>query len=339
MKTARGSKILALMVGLSLVLGFTVSKAYCWAAGTHAYIGDQLQRKRGLKNLGEIYGGMAPDIPNFLFAAEYRQDFYDITHDEFMDVWGATSPGKSNLHKAYAYGFATHHYADITAHSDGITYGQDKGYVIAKATELKTDYLIPGLTSLGLSFPDYVAQEISHNIVEYAVDLLMKGKDGQIGKKMSAAALIRNPRFPVMLARAFGEELVLLLGISPGEAAAIITGGEQTFRKIVILEGQALMQNDNAALELLSQQLAELTVGFLAAFHIELPDLVLAQLPSIVKNYLTIAMGLCSLDFENEINATIAFVDQKLDEQGISYGNGVGGKKETRQVNIPNRWR
>jgi hypothetical protein len=337
MKAVRGSKFLVVLAGLSLVLGFTVSKAYCWAAATHAYIDDQLQRRQGLKNLAEIYAGMAPDIPNFLFGEEYQEDFYSFTHEGFRNAWEAAGPGKSSLHKAYAYGFASHNFADIPAHHTGLTYGQSEGYVVTRAKELLSTYPFPS----ELALPPGVALELAHNFVEYGIDLLIRGVDNQIGRKMSTAALMRNPRFPMMLVDAYAADLAPWV-TSESQAAAIILTAEQAFRNIVIMEGQALMQDENTALELLSQQLAGLAVGYLQGFGIILPPYLLANLPEIVRTYLGIAMFLCADDagnFMGEINATIVFVDQQLAAKGISYGNDTGGMKAPPKATIPNRRR
>jgi hypothetical protein len=46
------------------VILFT-SNAFPWGSATHAYIDDKIGKKLPLKNLNEIYGGMAADIFNF----------------------------------------------------------------------------------------------------------------------------------------------------------------------------------------------------------------------------------------------------------------------------------
>jgi hypothetical protein len=81
----------------------------------------------------EIYGGMAPNIFNYMFDSPHLQDLYAATHNQFMKVGNAA---KLNTGKALAYGFVSHNDewgADFTAHHSGITLGQGEGYIIAKA--------------------------------------------------------------------------------------------------------------------------------------------------------------------------------------------------------------
>ena len=73
-------------------------------------------------------------------------------------------------------------------------------------------YLIATLASLGIVLPDAVALDLSHNFVEYGVDVLVKNLDARVGAKMAAAALKRNPTFPALLVQAYGDDVAAAAG-------------------------------------------------------------------------------------------------------------------------------
>jgi len=322
MKAWRREK-LAILAALVLILGLAASQAYAWGSATHTYIDDRLNRHGpGQKNLGEMYGGVAPDLFNYLFAP-YQPYLYGQTHDDFLKVWEAAGAGKSSVKRALAYGFVSHNDlwgADVTAHHHGLTFGAGQGYVVAKAQTLKP-YLIGALAPLGISLPDAVALDLSHNFVEYGVDVLVKNLDAQVGAKMAGAAMRRNPTFPGLLVQAYGDDVAAALGVSTQEAAQLILAAEQSFRKTKIYEGQALMQEGAAAIALLAEELADFAQAYLASFGVTLPPGVgRDQIVLLAENFIGLAMVMCQGDFAQEIQATIAFVDGQLDSQGIAYG-------------------
>ena len=152
MKTLKGKQSWTILTALVLILGLGASQAWAWGSATHTYIDDRLNRQgRGEKNLGEMYGGIAPDLFNYLFAP-YQPYLYGQTHDDFLKVWEAAGPGRSSVKRALAYGFVSHNDlwgADVTAHHNGLTFGQGQGYVIAKAQAMRT-YLIDTLAHMGI---------------------------------------------------------------------------------------------------------------------------------------------------------------------------------------------
>src|SRR5512147_1842864 len=89
MKTLKGKKSWTILTALVLILGLGTSQAWAWGSATHIYIDDRLNRQGlGQKNLGEMYGGIAPDIYNYLFAP-YQPYLYGQTHNDFLKVWEA----------------------------------------------------------------------------------------------------------------------------------------------------------------------------------------------------------------------------------------------------------
>ncbi len=300
MKALKEKKSWTILAALVLILGLGASQAWAWGSATHTYIDDRLNRQgRGQKNLGEMYGGVAPDIYNYLFAP-YQPYLYRQTHDDFLKVWEAAGPGRSSVKRAFAYGFVSHndHWgADFTAHHNGLTFGQGQGYVIAKAQAMKP-ILIGALASWGVDLPDAVALDLSHNFVEYGVDVLVKSLDGRVGAKMAAAALKRNPTFPALLVQAYGDDVAAAVGSTRKEAAQLILAAEQSFRKTKIYEGQALMQDNDAAIALLSEELADFAQAYLAGFGVTLPPGVgRDQIVVLAENFIGLAMAMCAGGF------------------------------------------
>jgi len=305
-------KIYALIGALFLSLFFFSSTAFSWGSATHAFIDDQIMKKKGLRNLNEMYGAMSPDIFNYLFEAPFQKDLYMQTHYQFQKVW---EQAKSGSAKALAYGFVSHNDswgADSTAHHAGMTYGMTEGYVIAKAKELST--LAPLPSDLGI--PPDVALEMYHNFVESGVDLLIKRLDPSIGDKMITSALRRSREFPYLLVRAYSADLAPYFG-SPADAAKAITAAEREFRKTTVLYGQALLQDEGTALNLVSEQMAELAEKFLGAYGIPAPPK--EQAIQLIAFYISISMSLCEQDFAREIAETQNYVAQQMSFSAIAY--------------------
>jgi len=317
MKINRIGKPIAVLGIIFLTLAMFSSNAFCWGSATHAYIDDHLGKRGVLKNINEMYGGMAPDVFNYLFdKPTYLGYLCFQTHNEFLKVWDASGFEKG---EALAYGFVSHNDlwgADSTAHHSGLTFGTSEGYIIAKAYIL-TRILeqVPEYQALGL--PEPVALEVSHNFVEAGVDILIKRIDPFIGKKIAASALRRSPEFPFLLLKAYAQDFSEYAGIRYLEAAKIITSAEREFRKTTVLYGQALMQDEATALQLISEQMAELSTVFLTAYGVELPEG--TDLTPLIQFAIDQAMVICADDFAAEVTATINFVDQQLKLHGIDY--------------------
>lgn len=292
------------------------SAAFPWGSATHAYIDGQLG-KRAIFDLQERYGGMGPDLFNFMFTNPVVGSYlYGQTHVEFMKVWDAAH---RPAEKALAFGFVSHNDvwgADMTAHHDGLTFGQGEGYVIAKAAIL-TDMLktIPEFAALGL--PDPVVMEIAHNFVEYGTDILLKRADPLIGQKVIVAAVFRSPDFPRLLIKAYGEGLAATAGISARQAAQLIAATEMDFRRMIISYGQALTTDEATSRQLLAEQLAAFATAFLQAYGIVLPEG--ADLVPLAELGISQAMLLCAPDFAGELAATVDEVRQELKAHDIGY--------------------
>jgi hypothetical protein len=164
-----------------------------------------------------------------------------------------------------------------------------------------------------------VAIVIFHEIVENSVDILVSNKtDPLIGKKIVSSAIFRSPQFPLLLVKAYAKDLALYAGISYPEAVQFITTAEKEFRKAMILYGQVLMQDEATAIQLISEQTADIAASFLALYGIQLP-IPKDEITQMVIGYTTLTISICENDYQQEIEATIHFVDQQLRSHGISY--------------------
>jgi hypothetical protein len=308
------------MVGLMLV--FFSSEAFPWGFATHAYINDHLGRRGGLCNAGEIYGGMAPDLFNYLFDyPEYMTFLTEETHANFIKVWDSARWG---LQKPFAYGFVSHGVSDFTAHgeeSDAI-----QGYAVVKAFELLNKNDLPPeiagpLNELRKQTGDQILTEMVHIIVENAVDILIVRDDHLIGRKITSAALLRSHELPLLLVKAYASHLATTFEITPLEASKFIVSAEKEFRKSIILYGQILTLDEPTALRLISEQTAEAAVAYLGLYEIDIGGLFQDQedLIQLTIALTEVAISICADDYQAEINATIDYVNGWLVEEDVSY--------------------
>jgi hypothetical protein len=293
------------------------SMAFAWGWAVHCYIDDQFKTKWQIRNANQLYGGFAPDM--FLYrydTPEYLQYLFEQTHYNFMDVWNAA---KSVPAKAAAFGFVSHNEEwgiDSTAHIASRTLDSDKGYVIIKAIKLAEDLQnIPGFAALQL--PDEVVVAIAHEFVEYGVDILMKNLDPRLGAKIVRAAAPPNPNIPLVVEQAFVRGFAEEFGLRLADARKYFKSSERQFRQIMILYGQALMEDDETAIEILAEHLAEIATAFLTVYGITLPEGV--DITALAQFGISQAMILCADDFAGEVFATSFFVRDQLIAHGISY--------------------
>ncbi len=316
MKIKRMKKELMMLGVMFLMLLSLSTDAFSWSAATHAYIEDHLGKKREPYNINEIYGGMVPDVFNYIFEyPAYLGYLHGQTHDEFLKIWNASRRG---VEKSLVYGFVGHNDvwgADFTAHHLCQTCGTGEGYAITKARELLTIAPLP--PELGI--PEEVAIEIIHEIVENSVDILISKKtDPLIGKKIATSAILRSSQFPLVLVKAYAKDLASYAGIDYLEVVRLITSTEKEFRKHLILYGQVLMQDEATAIQLISEQTADLAEAFLGLYGIEL-SLPKEQIVEMVIAYMDLSISICEHDYQNEITRTIHFVDRQLKEHRITY--------------------
>jgi hypothetical protein len=131
--------------------------------------------------------------------------------------------------------------------------------------------------------------------------------------------LIRTPEFPLILVKSYAKGLVQRNFPEADNylaALKLILKAENEFRKSMIAYGQALMQDEEIAIDLIAQQLVDLAKAFLGGLPPNVEEKVFLEL---AKFGLVTSMEICSEDFNQELQATINYVAVKLADNGISY--------------------
>jgi hypothetical protein len=298
-------------LGLAMLCG---ASAQAWGPGVHAMVGDHLGAQAGLEDANEIYGSLGPDVVNFLFDSPDLAAMYQSTHVEFQRLWRERD---GRLGRALALGFVGHNGlwgADASAHARSLTLDPTMGYVIQKAALLalgmESD---PAYQALGI--PHDVTLELAHNLVENAVDLLVRRMDPAVGWRIMAASIGRSPRFPAMLADAYAGAFAPYFGGSARAAAGALRSAEAQFRELMFETGFALAQDDATALDLLADQNVALAKAYFGG-SVALPDD--ATLKAMVAGLLQAAAALCEDDVEAEVLATIVEVPKAMREHGYA---------------------
>jgi hypothetical protein len=322
MKRGPGKILSAIVIGAIFVSFMLSSQAFAWGSATHAYIDDHLGKKGPIRNLNEMYGGMATDVFNYLFVnLDWLNYLYMETHYENNIVlW---EKADTILEKAVAFGFVSHNGltgADATAHGS-YDYKHPDAYVIRKAVAMtKIDEVNYLLTELGLAKDNEVSfagYELCHNFVESAVDLLVARHDRSLGEKISAAALARTHEFPNLLVQAYAKRFVKEFGLDYATAVKTIRSAENEFRRNIVSYGLALAQEPDIAQGLIAEQLVALAPAFLGAYGVELPEG--ADLMGLSNYLIGEAIDLCQKDYLRAVEKTIPFVTKNLAHLHISY--------------------
>jgi len=244
------------------------------------------------------------------------------THCDPLPVWKfALLPAA----KAQAYGFISHNNlwgADFYAHNPACAPNPTptEGYIFDKAKLVEEAVWNSNYGPLlsGLNIPFELQDEIFRDLTEIGVDILVKRLDPAIGGKISTSALLRSPAFPLLLVAAYAGGLSKNFGMNYQDAAKMITAEEAQFRQLTISYGQALMQDDVTAIQLISQQMAQLAPALLMANNVQLPQG--TDLTDLIIFSITEAVVKCKDDFASELNSTvIQGVKAGLTTHGISY--------------------
>lgn len=306
--------------------------AFSWNQATHAYIAESLGATAGIDDLNEMWGSVAPDMFNYVFDPELcvgwiSDQTQGVDPDSAMKIWSAAGTGKE---ETFAFGFISHNDswgADFVAHHSGLRPGyENEGYIITKAKQLlnaPSNPADPQLTfgdvfaGFGMS-PD-VALLVAHVITEYAVDIRLGSEvDPLLGRKLATAARNETKKFQPLLVKAFATEYAdYCFGDDYSTAANALTTTEKGHRKDMIYLGQAISQAEPVAVQLLAEQLVAV-----------LPDLGLSVPVEIARAAIVSSMAICD-DYKAEIDATVEFVEQRLEDHGVTYsynGNRKNGR-------------
>lgn len=307
--------------------------AFSWNQATHAYIADRLGARAGLDNLNEMWGSTAPDMFNYVFDPELcvgwiSDQAQGVDPGSAMRIWSAAGSDKED---ALAFGFVSHNDswgADFVAHHSGLRPGyENEGYIITKAKQLLNSPSNPadlqrtfGDVFAGFGMNPDMALLVAHVITEYAIDIRLGSEvDPLLGRKLATAARNGTKKFQPLLVKAFAAEYAdHCFGGDDKDAAAVLTATEKGHRKDMIYLGQAVSQPEPVAVQLLAEQLAAV-----------LSDLGFSSVPvETVKAAIVSSMAICD-DYKAEVDATIEFVEQRLEDHGITYsynGNPKNGR-------------
>jgi hypothetical protein len=284
---------------LVLSLGVLSSMAFSWGSATHVYIYEQLKKLGAIPNTNAIFGVIAPDVFNYMFTQpELAAYLYDQTHHNFMAVWAEQ---KNEKDRSLGYGFVAHNDTwgiDFTAHHQAQCLSGSEGYVIAKA-EILYGYIGGMLAGYGLS--PAAGLEICHELIESAIDLMIKRVDPDVPAKLIAAASHADKNFLDLLYKAYGPGLGLIFGLNEASIKTIIAQNDAGFRYAITALGNALKKKYPQDVNALAEQLS---MAAQAAFSITVDAGQIAQI-------LMLAMSLCP-DYLYELTATVGFVGQQL---------------------------
>lgn len=315
----------AAVLGLLGLLSYAVP-AYPWGWAAHTHVIDQAGTKNSAANLQEVYGGMAVDSFNYLILADpnlapVQNILFHEAHYQPLPLW-ENAPAAL---KPLAYGFVSHNEAwgeDWTAHIQNLTIGGREGYVIIKAEELAG--------ALSAALQGAVGADallvVSHELIEYGVDLLVRKElNPGIGLEIAKAAMLRHSDFPALLAATFGPKLAPL-GFSPEQAAALITGAEEAFRQNMVLYGMILALPDDAMLmDYLVQFLKPQAQAYFDANGIILPPGV--DLDQVIRFAIAASMQLCADDYRKELGRTKSHTVSQMAVNGVLYRGLFTAKK------------
>jgi hypothetical protein len=310
-------------MAVSLAMVLCAASAMAWGSATHAYIDERINNKVPLLKLNQVYGGMATDVFNFMvdpLHPDYQPWLSTKVHcPDCSKMWHVSLLPTA---KALTYGFISHNQAwgaDFYAHNYSCpdNFPPTAGYIQEKAEAL-FPAIKPYLAALGLDEEQQqtLGMELLRDVIEYAVDILIIDQDKAIGPKVSAAALLRSPEFPLLLNAAYAQDFARTFHLNYFQATKIISTAELQFRQTMIGYGQILAQGKVAAVGQISAQLAVLAQQL---FGIPLDP----GLPGLIETVINIAMGQCAGDFmtaiDNGINATIDAVRIQMGLHGFIY--------------------
>jgi hypothetical protein len=312
-------KLIAAMA-VSLVMAFCAASAMAWGSATHAYIEEHINKKGPLLALNQVYGGMAADVFNFMTDLDQQAYLALQAHcGGFNKMWRTALLPTA---KAETYGFISHNQAwgaDFYAHNYScIDNGAPtEGYIQEKAAIL---YPILGATIEGYLNPlltqeqkQMLAMELLRDIIEYAVDILIIREDPAIGQKVTYAALLRSPEFPLLLNSTYALGFSRAFELSYFRAAKIIAAAETQFRQTMIGYGQLLALGESEATAQMPDQLAGLAQQ-LFGINVNADN---------IAPVLDLAIQTCHEDYmtaiENGINRTIIRVRDQMQSNGFNY--------------------
>ncbi len=331
-------KKLSLGVGVVAALLVISTAGYSWNNATHAYIAGKLATLMPILKMNRAYGITAPDLFNLDFTLLNDAVLRGYTHgipeagggpnEDFMAVWrNADGP----FQKAAAAGWVAHNDvwgADHVAHwmaipepppFTGDYVGQPPGFIIALAIELDKlmveNHIWDPIEALIAPNPLEVSDRLmfTHNVIEFAGDLIVNRKDPEIGRTLAESALARTPSFWALVMRAL-----------PHNYQPMIKGAEAAFQQQDVDLGSLLMLGNTEDAEIqiwsvLSYQMAGLVVEYLKVKTGEDFSNNLLDLTMFIDGLKDAALQICvDGNYMGEVDATVLAVAGQLDAHNIT---------------------
>lgn len=309
---AKGRKILS---GLFALVLLSVLASPCsvrgWGWATHAYIEARLAHNEGAGRCfyEGLYGAVAPDAFSIVTLSDSTSAAYLTlqTHKHFLKL---ETCGRKMGVGSFVFGFLTHNEnwgADFTAHRCGVE--MNIGYVESKARLLRrtvASWLEGILRDAGIVFPSVlasqVAPDLSHELVEAAVDLLVKRNNWpSVGSELSEAARRRPEEIPEAISCGYGRRVARKMGISFEDAQGMIVQAEAIFRDIIGRYGEILSLGDGEDIRVLAQEGAMLlgtSIGSLVNEEVRVPEEDLVGM-------LLLAMEMVGEDYMAQLDGTV----------------------------------
>lgn len=194
------------MLLVAALIAAVAAPAAAWGPGGHAVVLTGAAEARGVSApteylyLQAIYGAIAPDLA-WQASGQLRVDLAAATHDEpgYREPWDRARAGVA-AERAFALGWVSHNQAwgaDYYAHLGNPFLGTwpaaGPGYVVERA----------GVVAARCG----VSEEVAHDYVEVAVDLLLDQQHPEwgLGELLQDAVASRDWRVPRLLARSYAD--------------------------------------------------------------------------------------------------------------------------------------
>lgn len=305
-------KIKILIVFLSSLLVFPIN-VFAWGPATHAYIAKQLCGD--YYDIYEIYGSVLPDFYNDKFDAPYNAYLTKIAHYNLDKL--KKESRKNNLYN-FALGYISHNEkwgADLTAHKKARTIKKGKGYIIEKIkilapiiTSELSEFLKNQGASQHLIVANLLSSEITHPLLEFAVDIKIKSnEDSIIGADLIYSAENRSDVIPDILALSYANSLSKKFKISIDAAIDIIKDSEKSFQSLMIIYGEILNQETNQSILQLSEDFSIIINTYLNKIYSNEYFLT----PEIMERFIKYAIDIIEDDYSKEVSETIKYLKKK----------------------------
>ena len=295
-----------------------VQGVFSWGSLTHAYITSRIVTGPAAVRVNAVYGSTAPDIPDAMTGSPFKGYLKGLTHTDYIRVWEMASSGPSHrLERAVALGFVAHNYEDYTAHASSQSLDPNTGYVIQKAAQLNKELMESGVwAQLGFDADEDapLRGSLSHGLIEFAGDYFVATQlDRTAGQLLFTAAASRCNDFPELLNKAY---LVNMLPFSNDftarfnkrSSSTILSEGELIFRKVMADYGELLADSSR---KIRLYGLADYIYGISKNSDVDFED------ADLVVDILNASLSVIQDDFIDEIDKTIQFAGEKLDQNGV----------------------